>query len=145
MLIAMLAMVCSMTFAQATVFDKYKNNKDVSVVYIGKAMLSMMKNNDSGGQGSLKNGAGIDKIQILSCEKKKMFGEIKAHVLSYMARNKYSVAMKVNSDGDDVTIYQKTLKGNKNDLFLLSIEDDELTVINMTGTISLQDIQSFNK
>lgn len=145
MVIAMLAMICSMTFAQATVFDKYKNNKDVSVVYIGKAMLSMMKNKKIGGYDVGKISSGIDKIYILDCEKKRLLGEIKAYVVSYMKRNKYEVAMTVNDDGEDVTIYHKSLPGNKNDFYLLNVESDEVTVINMSGTVSLQDIQAFNQ
>ena len=53
--------------------------------------------------------------------------------------------MTVNDDGEDVTIYHKSLPGNKNDFYLLNVESDEVTVINMSGTVSLQDIQAFNQ
>ena len=105
----------------------------------------MMKNKKIGGYDVGKIGSGIDKIYILDCEKKRLLGEIKAYVVSYMKRNKYEVAMTVNDDDEDVTIYHKSLPGNKNDFYLLNVESDEVTVINMSGTVSLQDIQAFNQ
>lgn len=140
---AVFAVLCNITFAQTTVFEKYKNNKYVSTVFIGKTMLSMTQGAKIGGHDIGKLGSQIDRIRIIECEKRSLFAALRNHVVSDMKKNKYKVVMTASEEDEKVIIYHKTLPGNKNDFVLLTIEDDELAIINITGSVSLQDIRRF--
>ena len=47
----------------------------------------------------------------------------------------------MNDDGEKMTIYQRSLKGGKNEFVLLQEESSELNIINVKGAITLKDIQ----
>ena len=49
--------------------------------------------------------------------------------------------MKMNDDGEKMTIYQRTLKDGKNEFALLTEDKDEVTIINLMGAITLKDIK----
>lgn len=142
---AVLAVLCSVTFAQTSVFEKYKNINGVSTVYIGKAMLSMMNGANVGGHNLGKLGSRIDRMCILDCEKKSLFAAVKAQVAADMRRNKYDMVMTANDGGENVVIYHKVLPGKKNDFLLLATSEDNVSVINISGAISMQDIQKFSR
>ena len=49
--------------------------------------------------------------------------------------------MKMNDDEEKTTIYQRTLKGGKNEFVLLTEEKNEVIIINVVGLITLKDIK----
>ena len=50
--------------------------------------------------------------------------------------------MKVNEGGQRMTIYQRTLKGGRTEYALFAEEQDgNLSIINVEGTLSLDDLQ----
>ncbi len=53
-----------------------------------------------------------------------------------------NIASKLDYIRDEkVTIYQRTLKDGKNEFALLTEDKDEVTIINLMGTITLKDIK----
>ena len=48
--------------------------------------------------------------------------------------------MRLNDDGEKVTVYQKPV-GKKHEYVLLSVEKDEVDIINLVGTLTLEELK----
>ena len=57
----------------------------------------------------------------------------------------YEELMRVNDEGDKVTIYLKTDKSGKKEFILFNEQDKELTVILIRGNITMDEIQNIVK
>ena len=53
----------------------------------------------------------------------------------------YEAIMRMNDEGEKMTIYQRSLRGGKNEFVLLQEERSDLNIINVKGSITLKDIQ----
>ncbi len=143
---ALLVLTCTGAKAQRELFDKYEDTKGVTTVFVSKAMLNL-----AGGLAALgdkrfgKMTGKMDGIRILNCERKSLIPEIKKAAQSIYNRDQYEEMMRVNEDGQRVIIYQRPLKGGKNEFALLSVEEDQLNIINISGTITLEDMKQFTE
>ena len=126
------------TFAQKAFFDKYDDKEGISTVYISATMLKMMGNVKAGNKR-------LEHIHVLECERPSLISSIKNAALTYYKQAKYAVVMKTKSNGEDVTIYEKKYQNGKNEYVLLTVERDELTIVNLLGRISLEEIQGIAK
>ena len=121
--------------------EKYADMDGVKSVYISKAMLSLMPSVDLEGVNIGKTAAKLDNIQILSTEKqdirKKMTNEIK----SLVSKGKVEELMRVKEEDENVNIFMKDLGNSKSEFILFNDEKDELTIIIITGSLTLNDIQ----
>lgn len=128
-------------FGQESSLEKYADMDGVKSVYISKAMLSLMPSVDLEGVNIGKTATKLDNIQILSTEKqdirKKMTNEIK----SLVGKGKVEELMRVKEEDENVNIYMKDLGDKKSEFILFNDEKDELTIIIITGTLTLNDIQ----
>ena len=129
------------TFAQKVFFDKYDDKEGISTVYISATMLKMMGNVKAGNKDISKVAGRLDYLQILSCERPSLIPSIKKSAQSIFNQQKYSIVMQVNEGGEHTTIYERHYPNGKNEFSLLAIERNEITIINLLGNISLQDIQ----
>ena len=133
-IITLLLSLCSLfTYAQDSFFDKYADMEGVTSVYISKAMLSLMPDMKAEGVNIGKMASKLDNIQILSCEKASVIAQIK---------NGYEELMRINDEGEKTTIFLKHDKEKQKEFVLLSEEQNELTIIIITGNLTLQEIQS---
>ena len=129
-IITLLLSLCSLfTYAQDSFFDKYADMEGVTSVYISKAMLSLMPDMKAEGVNIGKMASKLDNIQILSCEKASVIAQIKKDV-------------SINDEGEKTTIFLKHDKEKQKEFVLLSEEQNELTIIIITGNLTLQEIQS---
>lgn len=87
----------------------------------------------------------LDHIQVLECERPSLINSIKNAAFAYYKQAKYAIVMKTKSNGEDVTIYEKRYKNGKNEYVLLTVERDELTIVNLLGRVSLEEIQAIAK
>lgn len=128
-------------FGQENSMEKYADMDGVKSVYISKAMLSLMPSVDLEGVNIGKTAAKLDNIQILSTEKqdirKKMTNEIK----SLVSKGKVEELMRVKEEDENVNIFMKDLGNSKSEFILFNDEKDELTIIIITGSLTLNDIQ----
>lgn len=132
--------------AQKEVFDKYEDTKGVSTVFVSKAMLNLAGGFAALGDKKLSRLAGkMDNIRILNCEDKGLVERIKRDAQAAYGKNGYEEMMRVNEDGERVVIYQRALKGGKSEFALFSVEDTELSIINISGTITLEDMKQFTE
>ena len=132
-------------FAQKAFFDKYDDKEGISTVYISATMLRMMGNLQAGNKDITLIAKRLDHIQVLECERPSLINSIKNAAFAYYKQAKYAVVMKTKSNGEDVTIYEKRYKNGKNEYVLLTVERDELTIVNLLGRVSLEEIQAIAK
>ena len=132
-------------FAQKAFFDKYDDKEGISTIYISATMLRMMGNVQAGNKDITRIAKRLDHIQVLECERPSLINSIKNAAFAYYKQAKYAVVMKTKSNGEDVTIYEKRYKNGKNEYVLLTVERDELTIVNLLGRVSLEEIQAIAK
>lgn len=139
------ALACFHAAAQDQFFKNYANVKGVTTVYISKSMLSLMPKITVGkkqlGQPSKK----IDQLSILTCEQPSTAVSIATKAQAYYRRNSYEEMMQINDDGEKTIIYMKRHPKGRNEFVLLSQASDEMTIINVLGTLSLNDIRQFTQ
>lgn len=127
--------------AQEAVFKKYADTKGVETVFISNALLSIASNSIKIGNSSVAPIANkIDQVRILNSEKPSLIRTIAKEAAAEFAKEKYEEVMRVNDDGEKIVIYMKS-RGKKNEFALLTTEKDEISIINLVGTLSLSDIQ----
>ena len=127
--------------AQDALFDKYEDTNGVTTVFISKTMLGMIPNVKAGNHDISKIAGKLDQLRILTCEKASLIPRILDDAKKIYKSEGYEVIMRMNDDGEKMTIYQRSLKGGKNEFVLLQEESSELNIINVKGAITLKDIQ----
>lgn len=132
---------CIMASAQKALFDKYSETDGVSTVYISHKMMRMMGNVKAGNKDISKIASRLDYLQILSCERRSLIPSIKKTAQSIFSQQRFSVVMQVNEGTEHTTIYERHYPNGKNEFSLLAIERNEITIINLLGNVTLQDIQ----
>lgn len=141
-IITLLLSLCSLfTYAQDTYFDKFADMEGVSSVYISKAMLSLMPNMQADGVDIGKIANKLDNIQLISSDRPEIIDQLKKATAHINIKNGYEELMRINDDGEKVTIYLKRNKNGQKEFVLLNNEKDEFMIIVITGNLSLQEIQ----
>ena len=148
-LICTLIMLLSSLTANAQVeeFEKYSDMKNVTYVYISKAMLTLAKGltTPSVPGMDMKNAFGkLNAIQIITTENKAARTKLKAEVADVVKREKYEMLMQVDEDDSKVRIYFKD--GKKLSVILMSTdESNETSVIAFSGTFKIEDVQKMTE
>ena len=138
----LLTVFCAMgTFAQSKFFEKCEKIKGVTTVYVSKAMLQMA--GDANVTDDMNLSAVIKKLNSLevinaessaSVELNKLIKE-----LNLNGKNGYEIMMSVNDDEQNVKIYMKKMANNTNEYVILVEESDEVLVVLMNGTLTLDE------
>lgn len=138
------------TQAQNTVFDQFSNEKNVSYVNISKALLSMMPEGELNLEAmdleSVINE--LDRIQILTCEEDANLASRIRKACASFKKAPYEELMQVKDEGETVTfyIYPQPQKKIKELVMLVDDKDnDDFTIIQLTGNISISNLQSLTK
>lgn len=134
--IALLMLMALGANAQKDMFMKYKGQEGVTIVKVPKMLMRLAGRMDKDVRMLTKR---LENIRVLSCEGKAMAQKIKADALSAYKQGGYEEMVKVNDDGEVVSIYHRNRKGGKNEYAILSI-DEELSIINVVGHLSLEDL-----
>lgn len=141
LLILLIALTVTVGRAQDALFSKYENTPGVETVFISKAMFRMMPNLRVGPKNIGKIVSKLDRLQILNCERPSMVRTITDNAAAIYRRERYEIVMQANSDGERTTIYMKSRGRGKNEFALLNVEKDEVSIINLLGNVSLEDIK----
>lgn len=145
-MITLLLFFCSIgSFAQNALFDKYADMDGVTSVYISKAMLNMIPNMKTSGVNIGGVASKLDNIRIITTERADIIARLKGERRHITPQNGYEELMRVNDEGDKVTIYLKTDKSGKKEFILFNEQDKELTVILIRGNITMDEIQNIVK
>ena len=129
----LLTVFCAMgTFAQSKFFEKCEKIKGVTTVYVSKAMLQMA--GDANVTDDMNLSAVIKKLNSLEV----INAESSASVVE-LNKNGYEIMMSVNDDEQNVKIYMKKMANNTNEYVILVEESDEVLVVLMNGTLTLDE------
>ena len=139
--VCMAVIACTAAFAQKALFDRYGDAEGVTTVYISRNMMRMMGQVKAGNRDISRIARRLDRLQILSCERPSMVASIQNAAVAIFRKQKFSVVMQVNDGREHTTIYERHYPNGKNEFALLSVERDEISIINILGNVSLQDIQ----
>ena len=139
--VCMAAVTCTTAFAQKVLFDKYSDTEGVTTVYISRNMMRMMGQVRAGNKDISRIARRLDHLQILSCDRPSLVTSIRNTAAGIFRQQKFSVVMQVNDGGAHTTIYERHYPNGKNEFSLLSVERGEISIINILGNVSLQDIQ----
>ena len=138
-LLFLVALTVQTTMAQKALFDKYESSKGVETVFISKAMLSFAGSIGGIDKDIVRVANKLDEVRILSCEKPAKARDIVSEARAIYSKG-YTELMRLNDDGEKVTIYQKPV-GKKHEYVLLSVERDEVDIINLVGTLTLEELK----
>ena len=112
----------------SALFKKYENVKGVSTVYISKSLLGLVPKLEAGDMDISAIASKLDHVQVLTCERPSLIKEIKATAMEILSKGGYNNLMTVR-DGDELTIvYGKQLGKGKNELVLLEVEKNDITM-----------------
>ena len=138
-LLFLVALTVQTTMAQKALFDKYESSKGVETVFISKAMLSFAGSIGGIDKDIARVANNLEEVRILSCEKPAKAKAIVSEARAIYSKG-YTELMRLNDDGEKVTIYQKPV-GKKHEYVLLSVERDEVDIINLVGTLTLEELK----
>ena len=144
LIILLLTATCAVSHAQNDLFRKYEDTKGVTTVYVSKAMMNMFPNISVGNNKMEKISRKLDMLRILSCNCPSLIPSIRNYAVAIYKNNRYQLLMQENEDGEKTFIYKRGLGKNKNEFVLLSVEHDELNIINVIGNVSLNDIRQLH-
>ena len=133
--------IASVAMAQDALFDKYEDTNGVTTVFISKTMLSMIPNVKAGNHDISEIASKLDQLRILTCEKASLIPRILEDAKKIYKNDGYEAIMRMNDEGEKMTIYQRTLRGGKNEFVLLQEDSSDLNIINVKGAVTLKDIQ----
>ena len=137
----LLMTVAQSAMAQDALFDKYEDTNGVTTIFISKTMLGMIPNVKAGNHDISKIASKLDQLRILTCEKATLIPRILDDAKKTYKSEGYEAIMRMNDEGEKMTIYQRSLKGGKNEFVLLQEDGSNLNIINVKGAITLKDIQ----
>ena len=138
-LLFLVALTVQTTMAQKALFDKYESSKGVETVFISKAMLSFAGSIGGIDKDIARVANKLEEVRILSCEKPAKARAIVSEARAIYSKG-YTELMRLNDDGEKVTVYQKPV-GKKHEYVLLSVERDEVDIINLVGTLTLEELK----
>ena len=114
----------------------------VTTVYVSKAMLQMA--GDANVTDDMNLSAVIKKLnslEVINAESSASVVELNKLIkeLNLNGKNGYEIMMSVNDDEQNVKIYMKKMANNTNEYVILVEESDEVLVVLMNGTLTLDE------
>jgi hypothetical protein len=152
-IIALMAAMPLVTFAQTKAFDKFENVEGIESVIVSDKMFKMLGEVKVSGNekadkylGMAENVEGL-KVFMTKVEKHKE--SLRQAIAEYVKKSPLSELMSVNHEGSKVKIY--ALQGSKESIIkegLIYVEgkgDMELVLLSFTGNINLNDLEGLKK
>jgi len=140
----------SIVFAQnsafKSLFDKYENEDDVTIVSISKAMFKMIPGNINTGNVDIQNIVPkIESMLLISSNKsnikEKMYSEFK----SLTDKSNYEELMRVKEGKSNITFNARKQGDTIKELIMLINEESNFVAIQILGNFTIDDIQKITK
>jgi hypothetical protein len=130
-----------------SLFDKYENEDNVTIVSISKSMFNLIPGNIKTNNVDLKSVVSkIESMLIITSEKSDVKGKMYAEFKSLVDKNKeYEELMRVKSDKTNVTFNIRKKGDLINELVLLVNDEKDFAAIQILGNFTLEDIQNIAK
>lgn len=140
-----------------TITSKYNNSliedklneisdmKGVSTVYITKSLLSNLGNRYVGGLqlSTLKDK--LNSINIIQCENKSSFPQIKEILKSISKYNNMELLTRIVDEDERTEIYLEKYGVSIIRFLMINIDAEEINIIDLTGNFTLDDITTLTK
>ena len=144
-IIIMLSAITLTASAQESLFKKYEDAKGVETVYISKALLALASGYMNVGDMNIKSiTQKIESIRLLNCKDRVTAQKLKADAIAEFKKGKYEEMLRHKDNSERTYIYMKKA-GRFNEFVLLNIESEVVQVINITGTMTIEDIQRITR
>jgi hypothetical protein len=150
----LLLIVCllsnSLIFAQTTfktLFDKYENEDDVTIVSISKSMFNLIPGNISKANVDIQNILPkIESLLLITSDKNNVKEKMSLEFKSLIEKNKtYEELMRVRDGKSNILFYSKK-EGNSIREFIMLINDEaDFVAIQILGNFTLEEIQQIAK
>ena len=129
--------------AQKQVFELYEDMDGVTTINISQRMLRSMGGVKIGKQKLGAMAKQLSSLQILTCDKPKLAATIRTTAEGYYKAKHYNIVLRNNDNGSTTIIYQRTLANKQSEFVLLSADAHSINLINVIGTITLQQLQDY--
>ena len=144
-IIIMLSAITLTASAQESLFKKYEDAKGVETVYISKALLALASGYMNVGDMNIKSiTQKIESIRLLNCKDRVTAQKLKADAITEFKKGKYEEMLRHKDNSERTYIYMKKAR-RFNEFVLLNIESEVVQVINITGTMTIEDIQRITR
>lgn len=128
--------------AQAQIFEKLSNNKEITTVIVSKSMLSMVEGLDIDAINIKALSDKLEGIEIYNGESKSAISLMKSETNKLAKDKSYELLMTLKEDDENISFYGKKESGGKFKDFIMCIdESDEFSIIRIVGSFSADDIQ----
>lgn len=121
-------------------FEAISNYKGVTSVYISSAMLKNFGTSMIGNPGIRAIAGNLNSVEIIECENKKFLYTIRNYVKKIASSYNLETLARINEEGKKVTIYGYSTNGKMTYLLMSVDDDDEITIISMSGDIPLDKV-----
>lgn len=121
-------------------FEPISNYKGVTSVYISSAMLKNFGTSMIGNPGIRAIAGNLNSIEIIECKNKKFLYTIRNYVKKIAGSYNLETLARINEDEEKVTIYGYSTDGKISYLLMSVDDDDEITIISMSGEIPLDKV-----
>lgn len=140
-LAAVLLLVPLLCQAQKSLFDKYGDMKDVSSVYISKAMIEANPNLFTKDVYIGKVSGQLNSVQVLSTMNDNVKKEMRKDLRSLVQSSKYELLMKQKGITSNSEFYMKRKGETVRELIMIMDGAATLKFIYLEGDMTLKDIQ----
>ncbi|MDE6513506.1 MAG: DUF4252 domain-containing protein [Muribaculaceae bacterium] len=118
----------------------------IKTVYIGRSMLGMVRGKHLNiGEYAFEKIIGkIEDLSVISADEKMamdMLNLLSQSPGGLTKKDKYDVILEIYDDGEHLTIYERKLPNNLNEFALKIERDNSLTIIQISGSLTKQDLQ----
>lgn len=121
-------------------FEAISNYKGVTSVYISSAMLKNFGTSMIGNPDIRAIAGNLNSVEIIECENKKFLYTIRNYVKKIASSYNLETLARINEEGKKVTIYGYSTNGKMTYLLMSVDDDDEITIISMSGDIPLDKV-----
>ena len=145
-IIALTMLVMVSAGAQEAIFKKYAGEDGITVVNISKSMLSLIGGAARGEKKVKDLATKIDRIRILTCESKSLLPKVRKDAMEYVGKKGYEELMSSQQGkGEMVYILQHAMGGGNYEYVVISSGSTEVSVINIIGRLTLDEIQAVSR
>ncbi len=134
--------------ADEDVFKKFANDPNVTYINVSKSVFKMMSSNFTVGEFDFGEFIELDNIRMLTCENDTLQPQIKK-ACEVFQKAPYEEFLDVKDENEKVSIYIIPSSDGKRIkemiLLLEELPDGDLTLIQLVGNMTIEELQSFTK
>ncbi len=127
--------------SQDNLFSELSNNKNVTTVYVSKALLDMVPDMKMNGTDVKSLANKLDQIEIYTSGNKDAMELMKSGAQKLFKSKTYENLMTIKESSQNVTFYAQKDKDKFKDLIMLVDQSDECVIIRITGLFTTEDVQ----